>query len=204
MQKSALPKLQKLVKSDSKTLVQAAAIKALSTRYDRQNLPLFTEAIRSESYAVQGAALSGIALLDPDMGIKMAHQLEKDSRGVLTQAIVGIYSRFGDEKEVDYVRQAFDKGDIYLKFAMMRDYVQILSVVNDPNLITSEVSEIKKLAIQYQAQGMHEFLIAMLEDLKTKKKTKADAAEGELKAQLNSQAAFIANAIAEIKAKTSK
>src|SRR5471030_297562 len=84
---AALPVLNEIVKSDEKTLVRAAAINVIAKLNDANNVPLFKAAINSPSYAVQGAALNGIAAFETDNALKIAKNLEADNGGTLTTAI---------------------------------------------------------------------------------------------------------------------
>ena len=75
-------------------------------------MALFKQALKSESYAVQGAALSGIDQLDPAQALQMAKGFEKDNRGALTQAIVGVYAESGGSAQWPFVYKQFKGGDI--------------------------------------------------------------------------------------------
>lgn len=63
--KLVLAEVEKLVSSDPKTLVQAAAITALSKTNDRKYLPLYEKASTALSNSVKGAALAAIVQIDP-------------------------------------------------------------------------------------------------------------------------------------------
>ena len=61
---AAMPILASLAQTDPNTLVQAAAITALGNLKASGNMDIFTNALKSRSYAVQGAALIAISQLD--------------------------------------------------------------------------------------------------------------------------------------------
>ena len=84
---AALPVLTSLAQTDENTLVRAAAITALGKLKASGNMNLFKQALSSQSYAVQGAALTAIDLLDPAQALTLAKGFEKDNKGALTQAI---------------------------------------------------------------------------------------------------------------------
>lgn len=63
--KLALAEVEKLANNDPKTLVQAAAITALSKTNDRKYLPLYEKASTALSNSVKGAALAAIVQIDP-------------------------------------------------------------------------------------------------------------------------------------------
>lgn len=61
---STLPILRKLASSDSKTIVQAAALNKLN-EMEEKDLTLFQSGLKSKSYSVQAAAANGVLRLDP-------------------------------------------------------------------------------------------------------------------------------------------
>jgi len=88
---AAQPMLALLAQTDKNTLVQAAAIKVLGELKAPGNMNLFKQALNSQSYAVQGAALTAINLLDPALALKLAKGFEKDNKGPLTKAMAAVY-----------------------------------------------------------------------------------------------------------------
>src|SRR5690606_24872403 len=86
VKKQALPLLKNLIENDEKTLVRAAAIDALSTTRDKENISIFSNALDSKSYAVQASALMALDALDSQLALNKARELEKDSRGNLATA----------------------------------------------------------------------------------------------------------------------
>ena len=62
--KLALTEIEKIAKSDPKTLVQAKAIGKLAELGNKKYLPIFEKGIQSVSYSVQGNSAYGIAKID--------------------------------------------------------------------------------------------------------------------------------------------
>jgi aminopeptidase N len=91
--KDALPVITILARTDSCTLVRAAAITFIGKQKNAVNLPLFEKALNSQSYAVQGAALIAINLLQPAKVSVLAKDFEKDNKGALSTAIVVVFSQ---------------------------------------------------------------------------------------------------------------
>ncbi len=87
---AALPILTSLAQTDKNTLVQAEAITALGGLKASGNMNLFKQALGSQSYAVQGAALTAINLLDHPLAVKLAMGFEKDNKGPLTKAMAEV------------------------------------------------------------------------------------------------------------------
>ncbi|HXB95061.1 MAG TPA: M1 family aminopeptidase, partial [Puia sp.] len=89
---AAAPILADLARSDTNTLVRAEALTTLGRLKRTQYLPLYDQALKSESYAVQAAALIAIDLLDHDRALSLAKDFEKDNKDELTSAIQTVYS----------------------------------------------------------------------------------------------------------------
>ncbi len=199
IKKAATPVLKELVKSSKYTLVQAAAITALAKMKDAGNLALFNQALKSQSYSVQGAALMGISDLDPKNALVLAKSFEKGSKGALNQAIGAIYGKLGGADQLPYVSNKFDNGTPNEKFGMIAGYINLLANVNDTDLFKSNFQKIIAFIDQYKQYGVGQQLLPLLSKLSNQKKEKIKDANSELKAQLTAQAEVVDKAIEEIK-----
>ncbi len=200
VKQAALPELTNIAQHDQNNTVKAAAIIALGKLKNLADLVLFKNALNSQSYAVQGAALNALAAQNPDDALRLAKGLEKDNKGALTQSIVMLYTTKGSEAELPFVTTAFDKSGPQAKFNILQGYVAMLGKVNDTQKVNSRVENFKKLAIQYKQYGVDQYVIGMLDGLKTQKQNQAKNADGTLKNELNAQADFLTKSIDEIKA----
>lgn len=200
VKQAALPELTNIAQHDQNNTVKAAAIIALGKLKNLADLVLFKNALNSQSYAVQGAALNALAAQNPDDALRLAKGLEKDNKGALTQSIVMLYTTKGSEAELPFVTTAFDKSGPQAKFNILQGYVAMLGKVNDTQKVNSRVENFKKLAIQYKQYGVDQYVIGMLDGLKTQKQNQAKSADASLKTQLDAQADYLTKAIDEIKA----
>jgi len=200
VKQAALPELTNIAQHDQNNTVKAAAIIALGKLKNLADLVLFKNALNSQSYAVQGAALNALAAQNPDDALRLAKGLEKDNKGALTQSIVMLYTTKGSEAELPFVTTAFDKSGPQAKFNILQGYVAMLGKVNDTQKVNSRVESFKKLAIQYKQYGVDQYVIGMLDGLKTQKQNQAKSADASLKIQLDAQADYLTKAIDEIKA----
>jgi aminopeptidase N len=200
----ALPVLVNIVKTDEKTLVRAAAIEVLAKLKDQAYLPLFKEAINSQSYAVQAAALNGIAALDAKTALTLAKNLETDNKGALTEAIVNLYVTNGSDAQAPFILTSFKNAGVQGKFTMLRGYVEMLGKVNNTKAVEDAVADLKDMAFRYKPYGVGPYLIQMLESIKATKETQAKNANSTLKEQLNTQAQYVGNAIEVIKKNEAK
>ncbi|HUH33715.1 MAG TPA: M1 family aminopeptidase, partial [Daejeonella sp.] len=195
--KETVPVLATLAKSDKSTLVRAAAMMTLARLRDASNMTLFREGLSSQSYAVQGAALTGIAALNPAEGLPLARGLEKDSKGALTQAILEIYSGLGNAKERAFVIEAFDKATANDKFQMLESFFLVLANTNETEIFKTNFEKILSLIEKYKHFGIGQQLLPLFNMVKDQKIAKAKESK-ELSAQLNLQANMVNKAMAEI------
>lgn len=196
----ALPVLLNLAKNDPKTLVQATAIGAVASLREPSNRPLFDEALKSRSYAVQAAALLGITFINKSDAFNIARSLENDSKGELAKAIVSVYALNGDTDRLTYVSDAFEKAELQSKVDMIPAYINLLSGINDSKIVNSRVSDFKSLAVRYKSYGIDKFVISLFEGMQHRKQSQLQNATPEVKEQLTQQISFIAASINELKA----
>jgi len=192
IQKAALPVLTSLAQSDENTLVRAAAINVLAKLKSQDNLAMFKQGLKSESYAVQGAALNGIDLLDPAQALDVAKGFEKDNRGALTTAIVGVYAENGKSAQWPFVYKQFTDGDINGKFMLVRKVAQMIGTVDSPADAQQGITAIKEMGIKYKIyNGVAPFIAGLLNNIKeqrTKLKDDASAKAAEDAAKAVSEA----------------
>ncbi len=106
---AALPILTSLAQTDENTLVRAAAITALGKLKASGNMDIFKQALSSQSYAIQGAALTAIGLLDPAQALSLAKGFENDNKGALTVSVISIYAKTGSDEQFPYVMSAIKR-----------------------------------------------------------------------------------------------
>ncbi|WP_419801391.1 M1 family aminopeptidase [Mucilaginibacter sp.] len=196
---SALPILTNIAQNDHNNTVKATAIVALGRLKNPADLSLFKSALNSQSYAVQGAALTAFAAQNPAGGLQLAKGFEKDNKGALTRAIVSVYAAQGGETELPFVSKAFDEGTPQIKFnTMQQGYINMLGKINDTQKVNARVDAFKDFAIKYKQFGIDQPVVSMLNQLKTQKQTQANQADAALKSQLNAQADYITKAVDQI------
>ncbi|MGZ3765045.1 MAG: M1 family aminopeptidase [Mucilaginibacter sp.] len=173
----ALPVLTTLAQSDENTLVRSAALTILAKLKAAGNMDLFKQALKSESYAVQGAALNGISQLDAAQGIQLAKGFENDNRGALTQSIVSVYAESGTSAQWPFVYKQFTNADVNGKFGLIRKFAQMTGNIDSPVDAQQGIEEIKNLGIKYKIfNGVGPFITGLLNDIKDKRtKLKDDA-----------------------------
>jgi aminopeptidase N len=166
---AALPVLTSLAQTDDNTLVRAAAIITLGNLKAEGNLTLFKQALNSESYAVQGAALTAISLLEPAQALTLAKGFEKDNKGALTAAIFNVYTTNGGAEQWPYVFDTFKNAQIQAKFNTVRKFAEMTGRVEKPEYAQQGIEELKAFGIKYKMYGADQFVSGALGGIKTQR-----------------------------------
>ncbi|MDP9077874.1 MAG: M1 family metallopeptidase [Bacteroidota bacterium] len=173
---AALPVLASLAQTDDNTLVRAAAISKLGALKASGNLTLFKQALSSQSYAVQGAALSAIALIDPAQSLTLAKGFEQDNKGALSQAIVTTYATNGGSEQWPYVYKQYSDAGPQTKFGLTRSFAAMIGRVDKPEYAQQGITALKELGIKYKQFGVGPFITGLLNTIKTERTKLNDTA----------------------------
>ncbi len=174
---AAVPILTTLAKNDENYLVRAAAISVLGKLKDPANMGIYQQAVKSEAYSVQGAALSAINLLDSAQALKLALSFEKDNSGPLTSAMVSVFAASGKSEAWPFVYKQFTNADINGKFTLIRSFCAMTAHIDNNADALQGIEAIKNTGIKYKVYGgVAPFIINQLNDIKdARTKLKDDA-----------------------------
>ena len=101
--KAVIDKIKKIAASDSKTLVQAAAIETLGKLTDPENLSIFRNALKSKSYSVLGKTLVAIYYVDRNAAIKLSKELPGEVRKIIATPLTRIFIEENDDSELVFI-----------------------------------------------------------------------------------------------------
>lgn len=196
--KAVANSLKNIISTDEKTLVKAAAITALAETKEKEYEALYREALKSKSYAVQGAALSAITSLNPKEALTIAKSLERDSKGPLSVTIVTLYTTAGSEENFDFVSKSFNEGSVENKFQMIQGFVLLLSKVKNTTTVKENVAALKQMGIQYKTYGIDKYVVGLLTNLQKLKTDQVSNAPVAYKSELQSQINYIGETVSEL------
>ncbi|WP_179412307.1 M1 family aminopeptidase [Mucilaginibacter sp. E4BP6] len=162
---AAMPILASLAQTDPNTLVRAAAIAALGDLKASGNMDIFTAALSSRSYAIQGAALTAISKLDSAKALTLAKSFEADNMDDLTTAMVGVYATSGNAAEWPFVFKQFHEAHIQMKFNLVREFAAMTARVDNSADAQQGILELKATAIQYKMYGADQFIIGLFNNI---------------------------------------
>ncbi|HEX7366278.1 MAG TPA: M1 family aminopeptidase, partial [Pelobium sp.] len=198
IEKAVLPTIIAMAKTDASTLVRAAAIESLANLQDKAYQPLFMEAIKNPSYAIEGAALNAIAALDMAEAKTLAKSLEKDSKGPLVASIVNIYGVQGGDVEFPFVYNSFTAASTQTQFEMIPALGSILMNVKSLDNLQKGLNELQSMSEKYKKYGVNRYVNVMLNNVLMAKKEDRDKAGESEKANFEAQIAAVQKTIAAI------
>jgi aminopeptidase N len=143
-------------------------------------LPLFEDGLKSNSYAVQGAALAAMATLKPEQSLPFAKSFEKDSQGALTNSIVSVYAKSGSDAEWPYVYKNFTDADPQGKIDIIRDFIYMTAHLKISENAQQGITAIKEAGIKFKPYGFAPQIIQALEQIKSVRQQLNDAASVKL------------------------
>ena len=187
---AALPVLASLAQTDVNTLVRAAAITVLGNLKASGNMDIFKQALNSQSYAIQGAALTAIGQLDPAEALKLAKGFESDNKDALTQALLLTYIKYGGEAQWPYLYETFHNATIRLKYHTLSNFADLTAHIQNPADAQQGITELKDLGIKYKQflAGPIKGMLNKIKDqrIKMNDQASANAADDAIK-QLNAK-----------------
>ncbi|MBC7569939.1 MAG: M1 family metallopeptidase [Spirosoma sp.] len=183
LRKAALPALESLAQSDKNTLVRAAALNALAKLPEPGNKTLFTQGLTSPSYAVQGAALNGLAKTDSALTMGKAKALEKDSKGALTQALINLYAQQGTDANWPYVYENFKAMGTQNQFDILPKFTGMVGRLNSVDAVRQGIDLLKDLGEKYKKYGVGPYVVSMLNTIKGQRSKQNDTASVQLAEQ---------------------
>ncbi|AHJ98357.1 M1 family metallopeptidase [Hymenobacter swuensis] len=169
VQKAAAPAIRKQLAQEKNTNVQAALLGALGRLKDKKDEKIFTKSLESQSYVVQGAALEGLAAVQPKAALARAKTLEPTAKGAVANAIASVYAEQGDASTWPYVRNRFDAAGPQDKFQLLESLVGYMTRLSDATVLNEGTERLQKLAVQYKKYGVDEPILQMLDKVKQSK-----------------------------------
>ncbi len=140
-----LAEIENIASLDKDKKTQAAALQFLAATATNKYLPLFTKYVNDSSYSVSGAALQGIANLEPEKSYALAKKYSADAKGALGEAVSKILISEGNETDFDFVTNLYEETPPNQEKVMLTEgYINYLVKVNDPSKIKKGIDAVMK------------------------------------------------------------
>ena len=123
--------IEEIAASETDKKTKAAALNFLIQTTDTKYLTLFKTNLNDSSYSVAGAALSGLAELEPDNAYALAKKYSKDAKGDLGDVVDELIMTYGTESDFDFIATRFDKAPLGQgKFQSLGGFCEYLAKMN--------------------------------------------------------------------------
>jgi len=146
---AVLKKIETMAVKDANKKVQAKAIGILAKLKDKKYQPIFQKYVTDSSYSVAGAALKGLAALDPSQSYALAKKYSDDALGDLGTEVSTIFMSQGSEGDFDFLLNQFKEQPVGQdKVISGYKFANYLIKVNDPQKVREGIDEIMKFRNQ--------------------------------------------------------
>ncbi len=166
---SAVPVLRELTAGDENNLVKAAAITFLGKLKQDNNISIFEQSLKTESYAVQGASLVAIGLTNPGRAMKLAREYENDSKHQVSDAILILYCTYGGNEQWNYIYELFSSLKPPKRFNIIESFASLTGRVENPVFAKRGITAIKELGILGKQFGVSGKVIELLKEVKKRR-----------------------------------
>jgi aminopeptidase N len=135
---AVLKTVETLATTEKNKKAKAAAINVLVKTANATYLSIYKANVNDSSYSVAGAALTGLAALEPANAYTFAKKYKDDAKGDLGSAVEGIIMENGAESDFDFIYNRFEKAPLTnAKFESLDAFCAYLAKV-------SNIANIKK------------------------------------------------------------
>jgi aminopeptidase N len=150
---SVLSQIELMATKEPYKKVQAKAIEILAKMKDNKYKSLFEKYVNDSSYSVAGAALEGLAALQPEEAYTLAKKYSNDALGKLGEVVFAIIIKKGTEADFDYLLNHFSNepfSEEKIKGAYI--FARYLVTVKNADHLRKGVDEIMKFRNQIPEQ----------------------------------------------------
>ena len=155
---ATLTTLSKLADSDPDPQVRATALTSLAKTGDKQYAATMQKYLGTEQpYSVVGAALAGLAKLDPQAAIGIAKSFENDESDGIIQTLSELYGNNPSRDNLPFFEKKMAKVDYMGAFAFFDNYQKSLVGINDPTLIDAGVDKLKAISMDAKTSLFRRF-----------------------------------------------
>jgi aminopeptidase N len=148
-----LKTIETMAVKDPDKKVQAKAIEILAKLEDKKYMPVFQKYVTDSSYSVSGAALKGLAALEPSQSYTLAKKYSSDALEDLGAEVAAIIMKQGSPDDFDFLLNQFKNEPLGQdKVISGYKFANYLTKINDPEKVKDGVDEIMKFRNQIPEQ----------------------------------------------------
>ncbi len=142
---NALATVETLGAKEKNKKAKAAALNMLANTGDARYLPLFKANVNDSSYSVAGAALNGLAAIEPANAYTLAKKYVIDAKGDLGSTVDGIIMANGAEADFDFITDRFDNAPLgQSKFEALDAFCNYLTNIKNISSVKKGIDAVVK------------------------------------------------------------
>ena len=172
--KKAIKIVEKLAKTDPKTLVQASAIKLLGTLKNKKYKNLFVNAMKSISFSVQSNAIASLYEIDKEMALQAAKMLPSESKEHMANNLVRMFIKEKDESQMPFIAKHLIAGMFFTQDKeVQKTYGEAFEWIagsDNKEATQAMVDSFVKTGLQYKQYGADKMMLQMLDKVVAAKK----------------------------------
>lgn len=150
---TVLSDIEKMAQDDPNKKVKAKALELLAKLNDKKYQPLFARLADDSSYSVSGAALEGLAKLEPGQAYDLAKKYSNDARGKLGSVVSTLIMGHASEADFDFLLEHIKNlPSNESKISETVAFAAYLARVKDTGNVRKGVDEIMKFRNQIPEQ----------------------------------------------------
>lgn len=165
----AIKKVEILAKSDSNTLVRAAANTTLAKLVDPKYINHFIGALESESFSVVESAVIGLYELDKENTLTKVDALPEMIKDNMSPILTGYYIERHDEKDMAYIGKHLTRGLFFVQEKKVANaYMGAFEWIarsDSQEAIGNLVSSLVKIGVKFKKQGGKEAAVNFLRQM---------------------------------------
>jgi len=146
----AYPLIVTIAQKDDNSLLRAQAIVLLGKYKKAADTALFKQALKSESYTVQGAALWSLNQVNPQEAMILAPLYEKDNKGDLTETIYTVYTANARDEKWEYIYKFYMSRFAEQRYKLTAKFGDYIGRIKNTVNAQLGIKEIKALGIEYK------------------------------------------------------
>ena len=160
------PKLLSLAKSDERSQVRSAAMKALAKYYTDDDLfAVYESGLNDSSYLVMKSAFNIICEKDEKKGFEIAKKLEQENDPEVAGALAVFYAEQGKTENNSFLLNALSNTTGYEKYALIDSYTKFLIKIDDTKTLHDGIDKLADIGRKASSRYMRQKAVNSLEDI---------------------------------------
>ncbi len=188
--KKLIKKVKDMASNDTKTLVRAAAIKALSPILKKSDITMLQNNLSSKSFAVKRNALSTLYKLDREKGLEAANKItDPNAKKNMKDALMEIFVAEKNTTQLPFMAKHIISGMFMSRNPeAQKTYANAFSMLMESDNLEAAkifINDAVKMGMQYKKYGADKMLLQLLNNFKGKQENSNKPNKNNILKELN-------------------